>query len=137
MKAFSSRKTSEFFRGPAMALLRPVNKESEHTSRCQDLERLVFAAAELAFSLWMQRTYITCYGLANMRVFASGESNYVMPHRLHHVEENDTTLDGHAVIIVTRPLIMAWGDENAENYRQQKVWAKATICVEETLSVEY
>ncbi|KAL3457248.1 hypothetical protein BJX64DRAFT_280756 [Aspergillus heterothallicus] len=34
-----------------------------------------------------------------------------------------------SVIIVTRPWIVAWGDENGENYDKHKIWAKCTVCV--------
>jgi hypothetical protein len=65
-----------------------------------------------------------------MRVFSS-KKTFMTPHRLHHLDDDDEILDGHRVVLVTQPLIVAWGDENGENYDSYKIWANRTVCVEE------
>ncbi|KAL3449872.1 hypothetical protein BJX65DRAFT_316617 [Aspergillus insuetus] len=128
--AFGLELAMEFLASPVGVLLRPLDSEVDKVSRVEGLAKLIHGAADLAFSLWMQRTTIACYGLCNMRVFSS-KKLFITPHRLHHLDDDDESLDGHRVILVTQPLIVAWGDENAENYDMHKIWANGTVCVEE------
>ncbi|KAJ0417518.1 hypothetical protein BJY00DRAFT_315810 [Aspergillus carlsbadensis] len=131
LDVFSFKLALKFLNGPITVLLQPVYTETETALRAEGLEKIIHEAASLAVKLWMQRTSIGCHGLGNVRLFSS-KTTFSRPHRLHHLDDDDDRLDGHRVVLVTQPLIVAWGDENAENYDKHKVWAKATVCVEES-----
>ena len=124
------RLAKQILSGPLQAFLKPLAKGSHVTKRMEDLRALIYAAGQLAFRLWSQRTFITCWDLHKLEIFSSGDG-FMSAHRLHRLEEDDVKLDDGKIVILTHPLVLAWGDENAENYDQHKVWAKAVACVEE------
>lgn len=123
----SIRLANKVLSGPLHVLLAG---EFHVTKRTEDLRALIYAAGQLAFRLWSQRTFITSWGLDQLEIFSSGDG-FMSAHRLHRLEEDDNKLDDGKIVILTHPLVLAWGDENAENYDQHKVWAKAVACVEE------
>ncbi|KAL2864834.1 uncharacterized protein BJX67DRAFT_373643 [Aspergillus lucknowensis] len=126
----SSRLTAHILDGPTQILLRPLHDKRKSLQRREELQKLVTDVGELAFLLWTQRTVITCATLVKPLAF-SVSSPSMTAHRLHHLDEDDEQLDGHEVVLMTQPLGLAWGDENGENYDQNKIWAKATVCVAE------
>lgn len=123
----SIRLANKVLSGPLHVLL---EGEFHVTKRTEALRALIYAAGQLAFRLWSQRTFITSWGLDQLEIFSSGDG-FMSAHRLHRLEEDDNKLDDCKIVILTHPLVLAWGDENAENYDQHKVWAKAVACVEE------
>jgi hypothetical protein len=62
----------------------------------------------------------------------ANESPVMTPHRLHHLDDDDeNSLDGNKVLAVIQPVILAYGNEDAENYNKWKVWSKAVVLVKE------
>lgn len=43
-------------------------------------------------------------------------SPIMVAHRLHHLDEEDRRLDGKQVLLVFRPVVLAFGTVNAEHY---------------------
>lgn len=123
------RLSNKILDGPVHVLLKPLAGEAQITKRTEDLRGLIHVAGELAFRLWSQHTFMTCTGLDQSGIISSG-SSFISAHRLHCLEDDDK-LDNRRIVILTHPLVLAWGDENAENYDQYKVWGKAIACVEE------
>lgn len=124
------RLSNKILDGPVHVLLKPLAGEAPVTKRTEDLRGLIHVAGEFAFRLWSQRTFMTCIGLDQLEGFLSSGS-FLSAHRLHRLEEDDDKLDNRRIVILTHPVVLAWGDEKAENYDQYKVWGKAIACVEE------
>lgn len=129
----ATRLVKKVLNGPLHVLLKPLAGEAQITKRTEDLRGLIHGAGQFSFRLWSQRTFITCTGLDQLESFSSGGA-FMSAHRLHRLEEDDDKLDGSSIVILTHPLVLAWGDENAENYDQRKVWGKAIACMEEHAS---
>ncbi|KAL2819287.1 hypothetical protein BDW59DRAFT_151585 [Aspergillus cavernicola] len=123
---------SSFLSGPVGILLQPSTEPTEsnlHDKRLQELQTLYKEAAQLALTLWSQRAHMTCQKLQDLPRFTV-TSEMMSAHRLHHLDEDDTSLDGTSVLLVVQPAILAFGSEDAEHYDQHKVWAPATVLLE-------
>ncbi|KAM0091074.1 hypothetical protein ACP6JD_005518 [Aspergillus fumigatus] len=116
--------------GSARTLLRKVENPEAGDRRAQELQSLYDGAAQLALSLWTQRAFMTCRSLEELPPFTV--SNPVMrAHRLHHLDEDDTRLDGKRILLCVQPAVLAFGSENAEHYNQHKIWSPAVVVVRE------
>ncbi|KAL2827785.1 hypothetical protein BDW59DRAFT_171226 [Aspergillus cavernicola] len=123
-----SQLVSDFVDNPARELLRPARDGG--SARRKELEALYNGAAQLASSLWTQRTFMVCQSQQGLPVF--NVANPAMSaHRLHQLDEDDQKLDGNKVMLFVQPAILAFGTENAEDYDRGKVWAPAIVVVDE------
>jgi hypothetical protein len=86
-------------------------------------------AAQLALILWGQRAAIAVRTLHELPLFRIGDEG-VSAHRLHHLDEDDTRLDGEEALLLVQPAILAFGSESAEHYDQHKVWAPAVVLLD-------
>jgi len=116
--------------GRAHILLREPESQAEVIRRSDDLYRLYHQAGGLALSLWAQRTVIASHGLQRLHKFRAS-SSLMTAHRLHHLDEDDKRLDGRKILLCIQPAVLAFGNENGENYDKSKVWAKAIVLVED------
>lgn len=119
-----------FMSGPVSMLLRPITNDGSYTSRMKELIALYIQAAQLASSLWAQRTYMDCWGQQRLPVFQIANPA-LSAHRLHQLDEEDLKLDGKKTLLVVQPAIIAFGSENAEYYDRSKIWAPAIVVVDE------
>ncbi|KAL4757738.1 uncharacterized protein BDW70DRAFT_163221 [Aspergillus foveolatus] len=116
---------SELLSGPIRFLLRSGEKSAQsYNKRAQELLSLYKVAAQLALILWGQRASIAVRTLHELPLFRIGDEE-VSAHRLHHLDEEDTRLDGKEALLLVQPAILAFGSESAEHYDQHKVWAPA------------
>ncbi|PYI31865.1 hypothetical protein BP00DRAFT_395567 [Aspergillus indologenus CBS 114.80] len=124
-----SRNLAEHFIQSSIGVLLK-RSESRNTldHRFKELENLLSEAADLALSLWTQRTNMVCYSRYEIPRFWNGDS-LVEAHRLHHLDEDDTRLDGTDIVLVVYPAVVAFGSVHGEHYDQSKVWAAATVLV--------
>ncbi|KAL2862594.1 uncharacterized protein BJX67DRAFT_295736 [Aspergillus lucknowensis] len=130
IKTLCPKIVARFLSGPARGLLKPAAANSSDADQCvQELQSLYHGAAQLALSLWMQRASMACQDLQGLSFFTV-DSPIMSAHRLHHLDEEDTALDGKKVLLVVQPAIIAYGSENAEHYDRYKVWAPAVVLVE-------
>ncbi|KAL4785996.1 hypothetical protein BJX76DRAFT_355588 [Aspergillus varians] len=134
LRARAEKSCSEFASGflgsPVRVLLRPdAERDESNEKRFEDLQSLYKGAAQLALSLWGQRAFISCRGLQDLPRFTVA-NELMSAHRLHQIDEDDTSLDGSKVLLVVQPAILAFGSEDAEHYDQHKVWAPATVLLE-------
>ncbi|KAH1589194.1 hypothetical protein KXX44_009487 [Aspergillus fumigatus] len=121
---------TRFLTSSARTLLRKVENPEAGDRRAQELQSLYDGAAQLALSLWTQRAFMTCRSLEELPPFTV--SNPVMrAHRLHHLDEDDTRLDGKRILLCVQPAVLAFGSENAEHYNQHKIWSPAVVVVRE------
>jgi hypothetical protein len=94
------------------------------------LEDIFYYAAQLALSLWTQKSSLKYLTLQDLSRFSNG-NEYVSAHALHRLDEEDTKLDGKRVLAVIQPALLAFGNDEAEHYDQHKVWAKAIVLIDE------
>ncbi|KAE8396112.1 hypothetical protein BDV23DRAFT_144369 [Aspergillus alliaceus] len=129
IEELSSGLVTNLLGSSARTLLQSRNTEDAKKMN-QELQSLYAGAAHLALSLWSQPTFMVCRSQQHLPVFTI--TNPMMTaHRLHHLDEDDCKLDGKQVLLVIRPVVLAFGTVNAEHYDLSKVWARATVLVNE------
>lgn len=128
MKEKGIESATGFLNSPARLLFR---EDTDQEKREQELQLLYHRAGDLSLSLWAQRSFMRCYDLKDLKVF-SRDNAFMTAHRLHHLDEDDDRLNGKKVLAVTQPAIVAYGNEDAENYDRGKVWAKAVVLIDES-----
>lgn len=130
---FSTKMAKNFLAGPIRPLLK-ANEAPEQQRNCllQDLCHIFYTAAKLSTSLWCQRTNIDCRRttLRKMKLFYH-KNPLSTAHRLHHLDEDDDKFDGKAILAIIQPAVVAYGNEDAENYGKGKVWSPAIVLVDE------
>ncbi|PGH03862.1 hypothetical protein GX51_03850 [Blastomyces parvus] len=120
---------SRFLASPAALLLRRGSNLEIKDQCMQNLQNLYHMAAKLALSLWAQRTYMEPCSRRKFPEFHISNP-HLSAHRLHHLDEDDTRLDGKPILLFVQPAILAYGNEDAENYDCSKVWARATVIID-------
>ncbi|KAK2755734.1 hypothetical protein FQN54_005884 [Arachnomyces sp. PD_36] len=127
-KRMSERLASEFLRGPVGLLLRPNLTYEEGCMVTNQLTNIIFNAGENSMNLWMQRTNMVMFELRNCGKF-NLNNPFMTAHRLHQLDDDDHRLDGKPIIAVIQPGVVAFGDNDGENYEKYKVWSKAVVMV--------
>ncbi|KAL4995031.1 hypothetical protein BDV10DRAFT_188493 [Aspergillus recurvatus] len=121
---------SDLLSGPIRFLLRSGEDPVEsYNNWVQELQSLYKGAAHLALILWGQRASIAVRTLHELPLFGI-ENQELSAHRLHHLDEDDTRLDGKEALLLVQPAILAFGSESAEHYDQHKVWAPAVVLLD-------
>lgn len=122
-----SRHAKSFLEGPGRHL-HQITKNDMTSDRAQRLEKIFQTAGELSCQLWTQRTYFRCRGLPELESeLFSIDSPIMELHPLIHLDETPTRLNGHPIVIVVNPLVQVGGTDEAEDYDQTRVWAKAVV----------
>ncbi|KAH8689554.1 hypothetical protein BGW36DRAFT_308588 [Talaromyces proteolyticus] len=130
IRLLSSQKAAGFLTSPASLLLRQASKPGSGDKCTQDVQKLYHEVAEFALLLWTQRTFIKLYSQHELPKFYISNPK-TEAHSLHHLDEDDTRLDGKDVLLFVQPAVVAFGNEDAENYDRSKIWAPATVMVDE------
>ncbi|KAL4969395.1 uncharacterized protein BDV14DRAFT_165865 [Aspergillus stella-maris] len=121
---------SDLLSSPIRFLLRSgENPVESYNNWVQELQSLYEGAAQLALMLWGQRASIAVRTLHELPLFRT-ENEELSAHRLHHLDEDDTRLDGKKALLLVQPAILAFGSESAEHYDQRKVWAPAVVLLD-------
>ncbi|KAL4948274.1 hypothetical protein BDW69DRAFT_199013 [Aspergillus filifer] len=121
---------SDLLSSPIRFLLRSgENPVESYNHWVQELQSLYKGAAQLALMLWGQRASIAVRTLHELPLFKI-ENEELSAHRLHHLDEDDTRLDGKEALLLVQPAISAFGSESAEHYDQRKVWAPAVVLLD-------
>jgi hypothetical protein len=130
--AFYIDLAQQFLDSPARWLLKST-VDQYRSEQQESLLELIREAGKFSTNLWMQRTVTECWGLLQLPSSPFSLHSPIM--RLHESQRNreaDNTLDGLQVGMVVHPAIVAYGNENAENYSwQPRVWMKASVWVED------
>ena len=119
-----------FLSGPVRLLTRLDPTKEDFGRMHQGIYDLIFNAGEVSARLWTQRTYMDFASLSSLKTFHV-DNEIMTAHRLHKLDDDDHRLDGKPIIAVIQPGIVAYGDNNGENYDKRKVWAKAVVLVDE------
>lgn len=117
-----------FLSSPARHLLCESKYPDISARRDRQLLELFCEAAGLSTDLWTQQTSMNCNFHLVGRPF-SATSPYVTAHRLYQVEDDETYLNEKPIVVAVSPVILAYGNENEEDYYQHKVWKKAVVIV--------
>ncbi len=126
-----TRHARSFWEGPARHLWSLDHTHGDDAASSDQLKRLdgIFqAAGSLSYQLWTQRTYFRCHGLKDLEDQSfSIDSAALELHPLVHLDEAPTRLDGHPIVMVVNPFVQVYGTDEAEDYHQSRVWAKAVV----------
>ncbi|RAH86011.1 hypothetical protein BO86DRAFT_395457 [Aspergillus japonicus CBS 114.51] len=128
VESFSSELAQFFLDSSASALLERPGSPLALDHREKELENVLSGAANLALSLWTQRTNMVCYSLYQLQNFWNGDP-VAEAHRLHHLDDDDKRLDGTNIVLFVQPAVVAFGSVHGEHYDQSKIWAAATVLV--------
>ncbi|KAK1139713.1 hypothetical protein N8T08_000521 [Aspergillus melleus] len=120
VREVTSELAVEFLNGPVQALLRTPRTEAELVKRNQELYSVYHSAGALALSLWTQRAFMKFHNLHGLQRFRTGNPA-MTAHPLQHLSEDDERLDGKRVLLVVQPAVVAYGDEEAQNYDMCKI----------------
>lgn len=122
-----SRHAESFLEGPGRHLLQ-ITKSDVPSDRVQRLENIFQTAGKLSCQLWTQRTHFRCRGLTELQGQPFSIDSPIMElHPLIHLDEAPAGLNGHTISMVVNPFVQVWGTDEAEDYDQSRVWAKAVV----------
>lgn len=120
-----SRHAKSFLEGPGRHLITESNATSD---RVQRLEKIFQTAGTLSCQLWTQRTYFRCRGLPELKGESFSIDSPIMElHPLIHLDETPARLNGYPITMVVNPLVQVGGTDEAEDYDQTRVWARAVV----------
>jgi hypothetical protein len=135
-----ARKFAEdFLGGPAGALLARTNSKENLSRRGDELEDIFLQALDISARVWKQPIVLKCKQFKDFEdeKFVS-DSEIMDAHPLHQLgfsedgeEEDETRLDGHRILMVVSPAILAIGGSDGDDYQNYRVWAKAVVWLEE------
>ncbi|KAM5451807.1 hypothetical protein MaudCBS49596_003635 [Microsporum audouinii] len=117
-----------FHTGPARHLFRKLPSDRE-TVRLDKLRDIFMDAGELSSRLWTQRSYMKSQNLPSLKLEPFKVSSPSMEaHPSQGLDDDeDSKLDGSRVEVVVHPAILAFGNDDCENYHIARVWAKAVV----------
>ncbi|KAK6501048.1 hypothetical protein TWF506_003803 [Arthrobotrys conoides] len=120
----------EFIEGPAKSFLGSCESEER---RLQELSDIMNNIATLSAKLWGQRVFLKVRGYDHFRDTPySGSSPHVRAHNIHRLEtKGEHSRDGAPIAMVVRPEIVAYGNEEGEEYDQERVWTEAVVLLGE------
>ncbi|KAF7507830.1 hypothetical protein GJ744_009994 [Endocarpon pusillum] len=107
---------------------RVIFRKTDTVRRREELFGIIQGAGELFSSLWKQKTFIETRLSDHYRQKAFDiTSDQIEAHPALHLEEGDAKMDGSPIEMVVQPAVLAWGNEEGEDYDKYKVWAKAVV----------
>ena len=124
---YYSELVNDFEQSPARLLYRDCSGHACSNRRKQLLD--IFCPTGEYFSrLWAQKAYIDVLDLTDLKKIPyQNDSDLLEAHAVHNLENGDERMDGMPVQMVVEPAIIAWGNEQGENYDARKIWAKAVV----------
>lgn len=127
--------TADFMQGPASVLLTHPG-DAERSERAKSLREILLKAVEVATLLWTQRSYVSCINMNDMikqRMMFDIASPTMTAHPMHRIGEDDTSQNGREILIVTRPTILAFDDDDDKGLRGDRfrILAKAIVWLDE------
>ncbi|EFE32266.1 uncharacterized protein ARB_00788 [Trichophyton benhamiae CBS 112371] len=132
VESYSTEMAKLFLKGP-IGLLLEVPKPGAIQDGCLDDLYHIFAhAMQLSLSLWCHRAHMTCNSVfaGNTRAYHHTDRSMIA-HRLHQLDEGEKKLDGKEILVIIQPAVVAFGNEDGENYDKGKIWSPAIVLVNE------
>jgi hypothetical protein len=111
-------------------LLKNVTEE-QAIKRYGELVAICSEAGFLAYNLWSQKTRMDC-----VRVFGSDnvfhiKSTIMQPHASMLCDHDSHEYDGRPVQLCVEPALIAFGNEQRQDYDKYKIWMPATVWIAE------
>lgn len=120
----ADRQASEFLASSACYLIKSESK-AIFTNR---LKKMFSDAANLSFQLWTRRTQIRCFTLRDLKTLSfDAESPDFEPDSLVRWDDYEDHLKDRPVTVMVHPLLKAYGNDEAADYDQGRVWAKGAV----------
>ena len=113
-----------FLTGPASLLV----ENSTESTIVHQLQTVYDEAAQQSYMLWTRRTEMRCLTLRDMQLPGfDAESPFFDPDNLMRHEDHEDKMKGWAVTVLVHPILKVAGTDEAENYDQERVWAKGVV----------
>jgi len=134
-RTMCDRVSADFKKGHTKGLLRTLESHSDaKTERAKTLRDIFMNAASIATTLWTQRAFLRCHDIKQFESMPFDiESPIMEAHPLNRVDYQDPGNNGRKIGIVTRPSLLACGEDNREGYDVNafRVLAKAVVWLED------
>jgi hypothetical protein len=93
------------------------------------LKEMLIKAGEVSFKLWTQKSSVAVCWLEELPEIFWSDSDVMEAHRLHceQLEEDDKSLDGGEILLVTHPAVILYGDSDGQSYAKKRVLKKAVV----------
>ena len=132
LQASSSQRKEQYYRHIATIFessdVRVLYRPCDVAQRHEELLDVMRNIGDLSSSLWKQRVFTVPWGMEKFRKMQfSVDSRMMTAHPTHGLGDGDARLDGRTVQMVVQPAILAYGNEEGENFDESKVWAKAVV----------
>lgn len=116
---------------PCQAFLAKI-PEAEVDKRLEGLQDIFERAGALFSRLHTQRFQLTCALLEDFQDTPFNVSSREMQaHSLRKLDEDDTSLDGHAIAMVIYPAVHINGTSDGRDYDKKRTLSKAVVWVDE------
>lgn len=116
-------------------LLRTLESDSDaKAERAKALRHIFMDAASIATTLWTQRAFLHCHDIKQLSNMPFNIASPIMEaHPLNRVDDQDPKNNGRKIGIVTRPSLLACGEDTPEGYDMNafRVLAKALVWLED------
>lgn len=124
----SSLLATKFATGPVKPLLRQI-PQTQELGRLEKLKHIYIDAGQLATRYWTQRSFVKSHHLETLRAETyRARSPLMEAHPSQGLEDDeDNSHDGARVAVVVHPAVLAFGNDDCEEYHQPRVWAKAVV----------
>ncbi|KAE8553648.1 hypothetical protein TMatcc_006902 [Talaromyces marneffei ATCC 18224] len=130
LSRMAEQRSDQFLSGSVKYLLSTSGGNDQSVKKA--LADIYTFAGQLSLSVWTQRSFLDCPKLQHNVCFVNGHE-LMSAHAIHRLDdEEDTRLDGHSIIAIIQPAVLAFGNDDAEHYEQHKVWAGAIVLVDES-----
>lgn len=136
IRKFCDHVDSDFRKGYARLLLKPLEFNEEKADRARRLREILMTAAALAASLWTQRSSPCCMNIREIMskdMLFNIRSPVLQAHPLHRLDDDDNDYDGKRVLMVVKPALLAFNEDDSEGLEGggYRVLAKAVCLLED------
>ena len=116
-----------FLTGDTSLLLRHSTDELT-AATIGSLQGIILKAADIAIKIWTQPYFLTSKGLPGLPAFEVS-SPTMEAHRLHRLDDEDQSMDGRLIKVVTQPALIIHGNSDGKDYNTSRVLVKAVVCL--------
>lgn len=123
---------ADFRKSPAKELLAPCDNPNQKQERAAKLRKILASAADIASILFTQHPYLLMLDLVYLlenRVPFSIHNRFLEGHPLSKVDVDDDSHEGEGIIVVTRPALLAFDEDDNSGIEGDRfrVLEKATV----------
>lgn len=128
----AARQSSAFLTSPACYLIDQKTKNDFKNK----LHKIYNEAARLSYMLWTRRTEMRCFTLHELKNLSfDAESPELDPDALVRFEDHKDHLKDRQVTVMVHPLLKVYGNDEAKDYDQGRVWSKGVVWLDSKAEV--